>query len=46
MKKINIFAKDLKNRKYKQRIVKAKKGKGSFKRKKKLKSRSDSLNYS
>ncbi len=46
MKKINIFAKDLKNKKYKQRIVKAKKGKGSFKRKRKLKSRSNLLDYS
>ncbi len=45
MKKINLIAKDLKTTKYKQRIVKAKKGKGSFKRKKKLKSRSDLLNY-
>jgi len=32
-KKKNIFAKDLFNKKYKPRIVKPKKGKGSFKRK-------------
>ena len=35
MKKINIIAKDLLTKKYKPRIVKPKKGKGSFKRKKK-----------
>ena len=34
MKKKNIYAKDLFNKKYKPRIVKPKKGKGSFKRKK------------
>ncbi|MBD1157407.1 ribosome alternative rescue factor ArfA [Pelagibacterales bacterium SAG-MED20] len=34
MKKKNIIAKDLRTKKYKMRIVKAKKGKGSFKRKK------------
>tara|TARA_X000001036_G_scaffold371716_1_gene358839 strand:- start:635 stop:754 length:120 start_codon:yes stop_codon:yes gene_type:complete len=34
LKKKNIFAKDLFNKKYKPRIVKPKKGKGSFKRKK------------
>jgi len=34
LKKKNIFAKDLFNAKYKPRIVKPKKGKGSFKRKK------------
>jgi len=34
LKKKNIYAKDLFNRKYKPRIVKPKKGKGSFKRKK------------
>jgi|TARA_B100001059_G_scaffold228563_1_gene259860 alternative ribosome-rescue factor len=34
MKKKNPIAKDLRTRKYKTRIVKAKKGKGSFKRKK------------
>tara|TARA_Y100001970_G_C14161643_1_gene818888 strand:+ start:1539 stop:1646 length:108 start_codon:yes stop_codon:yes gene_type:complete len=34
MKKKNIIAKDLLTRKYKIRIVKPKKGKGSFKRKK------------
>tara|TARA_B100001758_G_scaffold238200_1_gene241113 strand:+ start:530 stop:649 length:120 start_codon:yes stop_codon:yes gene_type:complete len=33
LKKKNIFAKDLFNKKYKPRIVKPKKGKGSFKRK-------------
>ena len=36
MKKKNIFAKDLLSRKYKTRIVKPKKGKGSFKRKKRI----------
>ena len=35
MKKKNLIAKDLKSPKYRPRIVKAKKGKGSFKRKKK-----------
>tara|TARA_B100000965_G_scaffold139942_1_gene116506 strand:- start:139 stop:246 length:108 start_codon:yes stop_codon:yes gene_type:complete len=35
MKKKNPIAKDLLSRKYKPRIVKPKKGKGSFKRKKK-----------
>jgi len=34
LKKKNIYAKDLFNKKYKPRIVKPKKGKGSFKRKK------------
>tara|TARA_B110001452_G_C14868011_1_gene303391 strand:- start:302 stop:418 length:117 start_codon:yes stop_codon:yes gene_type:complete len=34
MKKKNSIAKDLRTKKYKPRIVKAKKGKGSFKRKK------------
>ena len=34
--KKNIFAKDLFTKKYKQKIVKAKKGKGSFKRLKKI----------
>ena len=34
MKKKNIIAKDLMSPKYKLRIVKPKKGKGSFKRKK------------
>ena len=33
-KKKNYIAKDLFSKKYKQRIVKPKKGKGSFKRKK------------
>ncbi len=35
MKKRNFIAKDLLTRKYKQRIIKPKKGKGSFKRRKK-----------
>jgi len=35
MKKKNLIAKDLKSPKYRPRVVKAKKGKGSFKRKKK-----------
>ena len=35
MKKRNLIAKDLFSPKYKKRIVKSKKGKGSFKRKKK-----------
>ena len=35
MRKKNIIAKDLRSPKYKPRIVKAKRGKGSFKRKKK-----------
>ncbi len=34
MKKKNKIAKDLFSKKYKQRIVKPKKGKGSFRRKK------------
>jgi len=34
MKKKNLIAKDLRTAKYKKRIVKSKKGKGSFKRKK------------
>jgi len=34
MKKKNPIAKDLRTKKYKLRIVKAKKGKGSYKRKK------------
>ena len=34
MKKRNIFARDLLTKKYKPRVVKPKKGKGSFKRKK------------
>ena len=34
-KKKNFFAKSLRSPKYKLRIIKAKKGKGSFKRKKK-----------
>ena len=34
IKKKNIIAKDLFTKKYKQKIVKLKKGKGSFKRKK------------
>tara|TARA_B100000575_G_C22993834_1_gene572931 strand:+ start:618 stop:725 length:108 start_codon:yes stop_codon:yes gene_type:complete len=35
MKKKNIIAKDLFSKKYKPRVIKPKKGKGSFKRKKK-----------
>ena len=35
MKKKNLIAKDLRSLKYRPRIVKLKKGKGSFKRKKK-----------
>jgi len=35
MKRRNLIAKDLYTTKYKKRVVKAKKGKGSFKRKKK-----------
>jgi len=35
MKKKNFIAKDLLTRKYKLRVIKPKKGKGSFKRKKK-----------
>ncbi len=35
MKKKNLIAKDLFSKKYKPRIIKPKKGKGSFKRKKK-----------
>ena len=34
LKKKNKFAKDLFSRKYKPRVIKPKKGKGSFKRKK------------
>ena len=34
MKKKNLSAKDLRTSKYRSRIVKSKKGKGSFKRKK------------
>ena len=33
MKRKNIIAKDLMSKKYKQRVVKPKKGKGSYKRK-------------
>ena len=36
MKRRNLVAKDLYTTKYKKRIVKPKKGKGSFKRKKKI----------
>ncbi len=43
--KKNKFAKELFTKKYKSRIVKPRKGKGSFKRKKKLKSSSNLLNY-
>ena len=35
MKKRNLIARDLLTKKYKSRVVKPKKGKGSFKRKKK-----------
>tara|TARA_Y100000590_G_scaffold429291_1_gene541712 strand:- start:2210 stop:2317 length:108 start_codon:yes stop_codon:yes gene_type:complete len=35
MRKKNFFAKELRTTKYRKRIVKPKKGKGSFKRKKK-----------
>tara|TARA_X000001388_G_scaffold20518_2_gene13554 strand:- start:489 stop:605 length:117 start_codon:yes stop_codon:yes gene_type:complete len=35
LKKSNKIAKDLFTKKYKQRIIKSKKGKGSFKRRKK-----------
>jgi len=35
MKKRNFIAKDLLSKKYKSRVIKPKKGKGSFKRKKK-----------
>ena len=35
MRRRNLIAKDLYTTKYKKRIVKSKKGKGSFKRKKK-----------
>ena len=35
MKKKNFIAKDLFSRKYKPRVIKPKKGKGSFRRKKK-----------
>ena len=35
MKKKNLVAKELRTQKFRQRIVKPKKGKGSFKRKKK-----------
>ena len=34
MKRKNMYAKELYNKKYKPRIIKPKKGKGSFKRKK------------
>tara|TARA_B100001093_G_C26814477_1_gene1009045 strand:- start:1576 stop:1686 length:111 start_codon:yes stop_codon:yes gene_type:complete len=34
MKKKNYFAKELMSKKYRPKVVKAKKGKGSFKRKK------------
>jgi len=37
LKKKNSFAKDLFSNKYKPRVVKPKKGKGSFKRKKRVK---------
>jgi len=41
--KRNIFAKNLSSKKYRQRIVKSKKGKGSYKRK--LKNKKLSINY-
>tara|TARA_B100000676_G_C17683183_1_gene632388 strand:+ start:536 stop:679 length:144 start_codon:yes stop_codon:yes gene_type:complete len=45
MKKRNKFALDLYTKKYRKRVVKPKKGKGSFKRKKNLiNSRTDYLN--
>ena len=34
MKKKNLIAKELRTKKYKPRVIKPKKGKGSFKRKK------------
>tara|TARA_B100000963_G_scaffold361741_1_gene399139 strand:+ start:3879 stop:3995 length:117 start_codon:yes stop_codon:yes gene_type:complete len=37
LKKKNIIAKDLFTKKYKPRVIKPKKGKGSFSRKKKIK---------
>ena len=47
MKKRNKIAKDLFTAKYRKRIVKPKKGKGSFKRKKNnlIKSSTNNLNY-
>ncbi len=36
MKKKNIIARDLRTPKYRSRIVKSRKGKGSYKRKKKV----------
>ena len=39
MKKKNYFAKELMSKKYRPKVVKAKKGKGSFKRKKSTQSR-------
>ena len=44
--KRNKFAKDLMTPKYRARIVKPKKGKGSFKRKKKTKNLNKIKNYS
>jgi len=35
MKKKNLIAKELRTQKYRPRIIKAKKGRGSFKRRKK-----------
>ena len=43
MKKKNLIAKDLMTSKYKPRVIKPKKGKGSFKRKKSLKSSTNLL---
>jgi stalled ribosome alternative rescue factor ArfA len=47
MKKKNFIAKNLKSPKYRPRVVKSKKGKGSFKRKKNnlSKSRANLLNH-
>ena len=45
LSKKNKFAKDLFSKKYKIRVVKPKKGKGSFTRKKKLKPSTYFLNY-
>ena len=44
MKKRNIFAKDLMTKKYRKRVIKPKKGKGSYNRKKLRKSSSNFLN--
>ncbi len=44
MKKRNVFAKDLFSKKYHKRVMKPKKGKGSFNRKKSRKPSTNSLN--